>query len=93
MNNAGHNTRGETATVTVGVSVTFSEILLKICKSRLEIYFFIPLKLRPAHGVKTFNKLRVTAHIVCVTAVTAHIVCLTIKNVCTVHVQYTEGFK
>ena len=33
-------------TINVGVSVTFPEILLKICKShfaRLEIYFFIPV--------------------------------------------------
>jgi len=64
MNNAGHNTWGETVTVAVGVSVTFPEILLKICKLRLEIYFFISLKSRPAHGVKTLNKLRLTAHIV-----------------------------
>jgi len=45
MNNEGHNTWEETATIIVGVSITFPEILLKICKSifaHLEIYFLFP---------------------------------------------------
>ena len=46
LNNEGHNTWGETATITVAVSVTCPETLLRVYKSyfaHLEIYFFIPV--------------------------------------------------